>query len=234
MSGGASQGHPALFAADGASLKTRIEAHTLHLACAFEDEFSPPFARRPVFRQACYLIRKEPLPGNPATVSLSELTTLSLVLPAAPNVVRSKLDRTFSEAGLAPRIAAEADVMSTALQAVEAGIGGAILPKGDFSDVPGHANLFTTRIDPAIELTASVLWPAKEALTPASMAVRDLLIGFVEQRCLASLPLGAERVAAASPKVTANSSLSNCHGKAEPSRRVDARNACLRVTKAAA
>ena len=221
-------------AADGASLKARIEAHTLHLACAFEDEFSPPFARRPVFRQACYLIRKEPLPGNPATVSLSELTTLPLVLPAAPNVVRSKLDRTFSEAGLAPHIAAEADVMSTALQAVEAGIGGAILPKGDFSDVPGHANLFTTRIDPAIELTASVLWPAKEALTPATAAVRDLLIGFVEQRCLASLPLGAERVAAASPKVTANSSLSNCHGKAEPSRRVDARNACLRVTKAAA
>jgi LysR family transcriptional regulator, nitrogen assimilation regulatory protein len=221
-------------AADGASLKARIEAHSLHLACAFEDDFSPLFARRPVFRQACYLIRKEPLPGNPATVSLRELTTLPLVLPTAPNVVRSKLDRTFSEAGLAPHIAAEADVMSTSLQAVEAGVGAAILPKGDFSDVPGHANLFTTRIDPAIELTASVLWLANETLTPASMAVRDLLIGFVEQQCLASLPLGAERVATASPKVIANSSFSNCYGKAEPSHRIDMTNSRLRVTEAAA
>ena len=221
-------------AADGASLKARIEAHSLHLACAFEDDFSPLFARRPVFRQACYLIRKEPLPGNPGTVSLRELTTLPLVLPTEPNVVRSKLDRTFSEAGLAPHIAAEADVMSTSLQAVEAGVGGAILPKGDFSDVPGHANLFTTRIDPAIELTASVLWLANETLTPASMAVRDLLIGFVEQQCLASLPLGAVRVPTASPKVFANSVFSNSYGKAEPSHRVDMRNACLRVTEAAA
>jgi len=221
-------------AADGASLKARIEAHSLHLACAFEDDFSPLFARRSVFRQACYLIRREPLPGNPATVSLRELTTLPLVLPTAPNVVRSKLDRTFSEAGLAPHIAAEADVMSTSLQAVEAGVGGAILPKGDFSDVPGHANLFTTRIDPVIELTASVLWLADETLTPATVAVRDLLIGFVEQQCLASLPLGAERVAAASPKVIANSAFSNCYGKAEPSHRVDMRNARLRITEAAA
>ena len=143
-----------------------------------------------MFRQACYLIRKEPLPGNPGTVSLRELTTLPLVLPTEPNVVRSKLDRTFSEAGLAPHIAAEADVMSTSLQAVEAGVGGAILPKGDFSDVPGHANLFTTRIDPAIELTASVLWLANETLTPASMAVRDLLIGFVEQQASHPCPWG--------------------------------------------
>jgi len=221
-------------AAGGTLLKARLEAHSLHLACAFEDDFSPVFSRRPVFRQACYLIRKEPLPGNPATVSLRQLTTLPLVLPAAPNVARSKLDRTFAEAGLAPHIAAEADVMSTALQAVEAGIGGAILPKGDFSDVPGHANLFTTRIDPAIELTASVLWLAKEALTPATAAVRDLLIEFVDQQYLTSLPLGAQRVAASSAKATANSSLSNCHGKADPSRRVDVRGARLQITEAAA
>jgi len=221
-------------AAGGTSLKARLEAHSLHLACAFEDDFSPVFARRPVFRQACYLIRKEPLPGNPSTVSLRELTTLPLVLPAAPNVVRSKLDRTFSEAGLAPHVAAEADVMSTALQAVDAGIGGAILPKGDFSDVPGHAELFTTRIDPAIEFTASVLWLAKEALTPATAAVRDLLMEFVEQQYLASLPLGAERVTASSLKATAKSSSSSGHSKTEPSRRLDVRNACLRVHEAAA
>jgi LysR family nitrogen assimilation transcriptional regulator len=181
---------------DGATaLKARLEAHTLHLAYAFEDDFSPAFARQSVFRQSCYLVRNAPLPGNPATVSLRDLTTLPLVLPAAPNVVRSTLDRVFAEAGLAPHVAAETDVMSNSLSAVHAGIGGAIMPKSDFSDVPGNGSLFTTLIEPKIQLTASVLWLADEALTQAAEAVRDLLIAFVEKECLASLPPGAEPVA---------------------------------------
>ena len=113
--------------ADGASLRARLEAHALDLACAFEDDLSPVFARQPMFRQACYLVRKKSQPGNRTTVSLHELKNLPLILPTAPNVVRSKLDRTFSEASFAPHVAAEADVMSTALQAVEADIGAAIL-----------------------------------------------------------------------------------------------------------
>jgi LysR family transcriptional regulator, nitrogen assimilation regulatory protein len=146
--------------ADGASLRARLEAHLLHLACAFEDDLSPVFARQPMFRQACYLVRKRPLPGNPTTVSLHELKNLPLILPTAPNVVRNKLDRTFAEASFAPHVAAEADVMSTALQAVEADIGAAILPKGDFSDVPGHGDVSAVRIDPAIELTDRCCgWP---------------------------------------------------------------------------
>jgi LysR family nitrogen assimilation transcriptional regulator len=81
---------------------------------------------------------------------------------------------------------------------VQAGIGGAILPKGDFTDVPGCGNLFATRIDPEIRLTASVLWLANESLTPATAAVRDLVIDFVEHQCLTSLPAGAERINASS------------------------------------
>jgi len=80
------------------------------------------------------------------------------VLPAPPNVLRTKLDRTFAEAGLAPHVVSEGDVMTSALAAAQAGIGGAILPKGDFSYVPGCGKLITTLIDPPIQLTASVLW----------------------------------------------------------------------------
>jgi LysR family transcriptional regulator, nitrogen assimilation regulatory protein len=205
--------------ADGASLRARLEAHLLHLACAFEDDLSPVFARQPMFRQACYLVRKRPLPGIPTTVSLRELKNLPLILPTAPNVVRSKLDRTFAEASFAPHVAAEADVMSTALQAVEADIGAAILPKGDFSDVPGHGDVSAVRIDPAIELTASVLWLAKEPLMPAAVAVRDLLIGFVEKQCLASPPLGAQLVTASSPNIIAKKGVSNHRGKTDTLRR---------------
>jgi LysR family nitrogen assimilation transcriptional regulator len=196
------------FTAGGAVLKARLEAHTLHLALAYEDEFSPIFARRPMFRQACFMVHTAPLPGNPATISLRELAALPLVLPAAPNVVRAKFDRVFAEAGLAPHIAAEVDVMAGSLSAVSAGIGGAILPKGDFSDLPGYGNLLTTLIVPPIQLTASVLWLAEGALTPATAAVRDLLIAFVEEHYLESLPAGAERIDAASAIAPANSPIS--------------------------
>ena len=195
------------FTAGGTALKARLEAHTLHLACAFEDDLSPGFERRPVYRQSCYLVRNAPLPGNPATLSLRDLTALPLVLPAAPNVVRSIVDRRFAEAGLAAQVAAEGDVMTSALSAVQAGIGGAILPKGDFSDVPGCGNLVTTLIEPKIQVTASVLWPAQEALTPAAAAVRDLLIASVEKQCVKALPPGAERIALPSPLACANSAI---------------------------
>jgi LysR family nitrogen assimilation transcriptional regulator len=183
------------FTAGGTSLKARLEAHTLHLAFTFEDDLAAAFARRPLYQQSCYLIRNEPLPGNPATISLRDLMALPLVLPAGPNLVRTKFDRMLAEAGLAANVAAEADVMSNALLAVQAGIGGTILPKGDYSDVPGCGNLFSTLIEPKIQLTTSVLWLAEEALTPATEAVRDLLIAFVEKQCLATLPAGAEPLA---------------------------------------
>jgi LysR family nitrogen assimilation transcriptional regulator len=195
------------FTGGGTSLKARLEAHTLHMACAFEDDLSPAFARRPVFRQSCYLVRNAPLPGNPSTVSLRDLTALPLVLPAAPNVVRSLLDRSFAEAGLAAQIVAEGDVLSSTLSAVQAGIGGAILPKGDFADVPGCGNLFTTLIDPKIQVTASVLWLMDEAVTPATAAVRDLLIGFLEKQCLTSMPPGAERIVLPSPVACAGGAM---------------------------
>ena len=90
---------------------------------------------------------------------------------------------------------------------MQAGIGGAILPKGDFSDVPGCGNLVATLIEPKIQVTASVLWPAQEAPTRAAAAVRDLLIAFVEKQCVAALPTGAERIVLPSPMACANNAV---------------------------
>jgi hypothetical protein len=169
------------------------------------------------------LIRKEPLPGNPATVSLRELTTLRLVLLTAPNLVRSRLDRTFCESGLAPQIAAEADVMSTALLAVEAGVGGAIFAQGRLfrRARPRQPVCYADRSGDRVD---DIGWLAGEPLTPAASAVRDLLIEFVEQQYLVSLPLGAQRIAASAPKATGDGSLLNRRANANPSTRVNARN----------
>jgi DNA-binding transcriptional LysR family regulator len=57
------------FTAGGTPLTERLEAHTLHLACDFEDDPSSALARKPVYRQACYLVRNEPLPGCRCAIS---------------------------------------------------------------------------------------------------------------------------------------------------------------------
>jgi LysR family nitrogen assimilation transcriptional regulator len=180
--------------ADGFSLRRRLEAHSLQLACAFEDDLVPNFERRPFVRQACYLVSKTAIPGSPETVSRRDLASLPLVLPSAPNVLRRKLDRLFSEAGLAPHVIAEGDDLATMLEAVQAGVGCAVLPKGDFSDVLGASGFIATPIDPKIELTASVLWLAGEPLTAAAEAVCAQLIQCIDDGYSRSLPIGARRL----------------------------------------
>jgi len=173
-------------------LRSRFEARDLNFACAFEDEPDSYFERQPLFRQACFLVTKEPLTGNSNAVSLARLALLPLVLPLASSVVRSKIDRAFDQAGLTPDVVAESDHMGTMLDAVRLGIGCAIMPKGEFSDVAEHAGLVATPIDPKIGLTASVIWPAGESQTPAAEAVRRLFIKFAFEHFSRVTPHGAE------------------------------------------
>ena len=129
--------------ADSEAVKARIEAHTLDIAVVFEDELVAKFARSPLFRQRLYLIRREPLPDKAASVSLTQLAKMPLILPSLPNVTRSMIDRAFSSGGVTPNVAAETDVLSSILSAVRTGMGHAIIPKGDLADIsaedlPGH------------------------------------------------------------------------------------------------
>jgi LysR family transcriptional regulator, nitrogen assimilation regulatory protein len=186
--------------ADGLSLRNRLEAHSLQLACALEDDLASNFGRHPFLRQACYLVSRTPIPGNPKIVSLRDLASLPLVLPSAPNVLRNKLDRILAEAGVAPYVIAEGDDMATMLEAVQAGVGCAVLPTADFSDIAGSSGLVAIPIDANIELTASVLWLTNESLTPAAEAVRNQLIKCIDVYYGCLLPPGAERVAIGSPQ----------------------------------
>jgi LysR family nitrogen assimilation transcriptional regulator len=105
-----------------------------------------------------------------------------LILPNAPNLVRTMLDRIFAEAGIAPNIVAETDVFSGMLSAVQTGMGDAILPKGDFSDMPGHGSVLALLIEPPIYLTASLIWSKEVPLTRAADAIRELFGTFVKDR----------------------------------------------------
>jgi LysR family nitrogen assimilation transcriptional regulator len=123
---------------------------------------------------------------------LEDAARLPLILPAIPNAMRSALDRALAAGNIVPNVVAEANVMSAILTAVNAGLGHAIIPKGDFSDVPGFDGMKVLPIEPPIRLTASVLASSSTPLTGAGEAVRDLLVTFARRRFRESPPPGAE------------------------------------------
>ena len=178
--------------ADSETVKARIESQTLDLALVYEDELVAKFARAPLFRQRLYLICREPLRDKAASVSLSQLAKLPLILPSQPNVTRSVLDRAFSAANIVPNVAAEADVLSSMMSTVRTGVGHAIIPKGDLTDIGGGDMPRPLLIEPPLHLTASIISSSDFPLTSAGEAVRNVLAQFVNQHLRIAKPPGIE------------------------------------------
>jgi len=180
-------------AADSQTVKARIEAQTLDLAIVFEDELSSVFFRKPLLRQRLYLVcRDRPRGLNATSIPLERVADMPLILPGAANVLRGVVDRAFASACVIPRIVVEADVLSSILSAIRTGIGNAILPKGDFSDIAGYEETEALLIEPALFLTASIISSADFPLTQAGESVRNLLEDFVKSRLDAAIAPGAE------------------------------------------
>lgn len=176
---------------DSLTVRRRVEIGQLDVGVVFEDDFPPGVDRRKLFRQRLYLIRRHD-PRAPEVISLEDVAATPLILPAHPNVTRSLLDRAFLAAGLQPDISAETDVLSNMLSAVQTGLGGTIIPKGDLSDIPGHANLQAIPIAPALHLTASIAVDGRTPPPRAVEAVRVLLADLVETRFTDAPSPGAE------------------------------------------
>jgi LysR family nitrogen assimilation transcriptional regulator len=75
---------------------------------------------------------------------------------------------------------------------VKTGLGHAILPKGDFSDMPGHQDIITVPIEPAIYLTACLITTRDKPLTRAAAAIESQLLGFIRSQVGESAFAGAE------------------------------------------
>jgi LysR family nitrogen assimilation transcriptional regulator len=164
---------------DSPTIKRRVTAHELDLGLVLEDELAPTFARMPLFKQKLFLIRPQAASkGRP--VQLADLVSLPLILPPSPNVTRTALDRAFAKAKLSPDVVMEADVVANIIAAVRADVGGAVLPKGDLSDMSGEDLGEPEAIEPPVYLTCSIISSGNFPLANAAEAVRDLLTQFVE------------------------------------------------------
>lgn len=177
---------------DSGSLRDRIAEQRLDLAVIFEDQPVTGILRTPLLRQRLFLVQRRKTPRSPPSITLARLAERPLVLPTQPNLVRALLDREFAAANVSPHPAAELDVFSSILSAVESGLGDTILPKGDFSDVPGNTHMFAIPIDPPLYLTASLISSNNATPTRAVEAVQAAFVEFVREHLKAHPMPGAE------------------------------------------
>lgn len=184
---------------DSASLRDRVAEKRLDLGVVYEAELVGGFLRLPLFRQHLFWIQRRKTPRSPASASLRRIIEQPLVLPSHPNLVRIMLDKAFAAEHLSPDISAEMDVFSSILSAVHSGLGNTILPKGNFSDVPGHTRLFATPIEPPLCLTVSLIAHDDGAPTRATEGVRKCFIAFLRKYLDSRALPGAEWIADSGP-----------------------------------
>ena len=176
---------------DSLTLREKVAARAIDLAIVFEDHPESGFTREVLFRQRLYLASPKGA-ARASSVSLQEVGVLPLVLPTPTNVLRRLLDRVFAQQNIAVEPIAESDLFDVMLSAVETGLGHAVMPKGDFSDVPGHQDIATTPIEPPVYLTACLVTAQDAPLTQAALAIEASLLTFIRGQLEETSFRGAE------------------------------------------
>jgi LysR family nitrogen assimilation transcriptional regulator len=182
-------------------IASRLEARTLDFGLVFAPEEAPlpGFARQALFHQRLFLLGRADTAARGETVSLRELAHRPLALPPAPHAGRDGINRAFAAVGLVPAVTVEADTMAGLVAAVENGLGDTIVATGDVSILPARIALVATPIEPAVYVTASILFPADAPLSGACDRVRRLLVEFVARRVAESAHPGTEWIGDVAP-----------------------------------
>jgi LysR family nitrogen assimilation transcriptional regulator len=179
---------------DSLGLESKISSASVDLAILYEDAFTTPLTRIPLFRQKLFVVSCKPIADPENAVSLQRVAELPLVLPGPTNGRRALIERVFAEARLKPNVVLEADSLVSEMWSVRNDVGCTILPVGDLSNFGPHAFSKPTPIEPPIHLTCSVIYSAHFPLTTAGEAVRDVLVNFIKHRITQTDMPGAELI----------------------------------------
>ncbi|HXZ07264.1 MAG TPA: LysR substrate-binding domain-containing protein [Paraburkholderia sp.] len=171
----------ALSSGGSVRLTTRIREHSLDLAVLFEAGSAPGCVSIPLFVRQLFLVRRASGSVMPASIRQEQLGDTQFVLPQPPNAARTVIDRMFLGAGITPHIAAQTDVLSDMLAAVQAGVGAAIIPLAGVDELPGDAGFFCQAIEPAVWMTVCIVSSADTPLGATGEAVRDFILGFIRK-----------------------------------------------------
>ena len=112
-----------------------------------------------------------------ATVEISALASLPLILPTGPHGLRNTLDTAFARAKIRPNVVLEIDSLTMLMEAVDAGLGATLQPwaaTGRFTDAADRFAM--ARIRDAQMKRQNVLCSlSDDELSPAGLAARVVL-----------------------------------------------------------
>jgi DNA-binding transcriptional LysR family regulator len=100
----------------------------LDLAVVFGDGSEPGLRLQPLVRETLRLVGARGALGGRRSLSLAKASELPLLLLSRPNGIRETVEQIWSERGVTPNVVAEINAPALLVEAVQAGIGFAILP----------------------------------------------------------------------------------------------------------
>ena len=108
-------------------LREWLQLGRLDLALLFGDESDPDLLKRVLLEEALALVTPPAAPTLPKTLRLRHLQNMELVLPGREHGLRRIIDEACAQQGIALRVVAEIDSLTSVKKAVAAGVGHTIL-----------------------------------------------------------------------------------------------------------
>ena len=153
-------------------------AGRLDLALLFDPPPSPLLEYRTLMREPLRLVAPPGGPALPARVGLAALAELPMVLPSAPNAIRSLVDAALRPRRIGLQIVAEVGAVQTVVALVAQGVGYTVLPPSALaqSGDPAAATLRHCAIGPpAIRNTLLLATPRARPATVLTREASNLL-----------------------------------------------------------
>lgn len=152
------------------SLRESLVAGRMDLALMFDPMPSPQLTYESLMRERLVLVGP-PRSRMAATASHGSLATLPMVMPSAPNAIRSLVDGILAPRGIRLDVIAEVGAVQTVLALVTAGVGYTILPESALLSTGEARNLPRAPIGPPAIWNSLVL--ATPVARPGSRLVRE-------------------------------------------------------------
>lgn len=157
----------------------------LDLGILFRESDTPGITAVPVLDETLYLLGEPGGEISPrsTTCALAKLDGIPMVAPGASNGLRLLLERTFLREKVRLNIVADIDSLPSMILIAHSGRACTILPgsavaQWDKSRMPKIRKI----VDPMIRRPASICWPNGVPIHSATIAVRDTLIGLIDEQ----------------------------------------------------
>jgi LysR family nitrogen assimilation transcriptional regulator len=157
------------------SLREDLLQGRIDLALLFDPAPTPLIVSEPLMRERLILVAPEGTPLK-SRVSLAELAQVPMILPSAPNPIRSLVDAVLLPRRIGLQIVAEVGAVHSAIALVEHGVGCSILPQSALLMAQQSERLPTALIGPPALWNRLVLaMPAARPLSRLQQATAALL-----------------------------------------------------------